>query len=840
MKKRVRVYKAGGQSNQPTQQQIEAYLAQEMSADTYDGDVDTLKDNLISAGIDEDIADEYITSVSDDLGLNQDTLSVEEQQLAAEEQARAQEEEQALLEEQELAAEKARQKQLAAMYDTDIDMSTTEDTSEDEELLYSKNGGSKLSKRSFIKEYTKFAKMARGGDTPNPGPDDVLNGREEHVNGFLDAVKNTANDAVLRQEAEAQYGRYQNGGAQKDNENLMHHLGAYATGLHDIFSQNQNIQNDAPHGQFGGFTDTDSGLYKFIGGGDNESADEMYQDSDIDFNQEEFQMGGFRMPKRSGRQYTQAVGSPYYTETGEAAVNPNLAGRQVTSVDVTKRGLLGRPKAYTVNYGNPNATVGTTPQIKMPTEDEAKALDAKYAAQDKKGNRQPVADWMMRSGIPGIKQMGARMTRSGVIPEVPQGSQPTTPAATQAGNTPYYPPMDARAQRRERRDDAKLNRFLGNKDADVFNDPKEVARIQSKIPGYKPFGDTDKAKEIANQASSLINPSATTKTPIPVGGFVDQSVVASLNAYPKEQQAQIADIKLQNKAANDDMLNGVSRKAMNYDYGSDKSAQEFQRKYPSFAGQRSDEFWGQQQPAGTIQYSPEKAQKMRAMGLNPDTYGHHYLFENPDKFKEYGGPIDYTEYAYGGDVSVPELYRAQDGTQVSFDPNKNNMNISNLQGYFDKAPTKNVAGEQIDATVPENMQPNNQLSTDTPDNYSQDFELKRDWDKTRDNINAGMMVVNAGLDIADQVKARKQENQMLANTTSAESNYGISNQDNRGDYDPNSGLFRPDQMGFTGVARYGGVYATGGSLEDEDEDIVYMTQEEIDNFMANGGELEYL
>jgi len=103
-----------------------------------------------------------------------------------------------------------------------------------------------------------------------------------------------------------------------------------------------------------------------------------------------------------------------------------------------------------------------------------------------------------------------------------------------------------------------------------------------------------------------------------------------------------------------------------------------------------------------------------------------------------------------------------------------------------------------------------------------------------------MMAVNAGLDIFDQVTANRQQNQMLEDITSAESNYGISNEDNRGDYDPNSGLFRPDQMGFNGVARYGGVYANGGSTEDEDEDVQYMTQEEIDDFIANGGELEYL
>jgi hypothetical protein len=559
--------------------------------------------------------------------------------------------------------------------------------------------------------------MGQGGDTPSPGTNDVLNGRESHVKGFLGAVKNTANEAALKQAAESQYGRYQNGGAQQnqpDKENLMHHIGAYATGIHDIFDNPQVGTNiDFNREQFGGFTDTDSGLYKFIGGGDNESADEMYQDGDIDYN--EYAEGGFKMPKRSGRQYVQAVNSPYYTATGQAAVNPNLAGRQVTSVDVTKRGLLGRPKAYTVNYGNPNATAaGATPQIKMPTEDQAKTLDAQYAAQDRKGNRQPVADMMMRSGIPGIKQLGARMTRSGMVPEIPQGAQPTTPAATQASDMPYYPPMDARAQRRERRDDAQLNRFLGNKDADVFNDPKEVARIQQSNPGYVPFGDANKAQAIANQASSLSN-----------------------------------------------------------------------------------------------------------------------------KQKE-----------YGGDVSIPELYRAQIGTEVGFDPNANNMSISNLQGYFDKAPTKDVTGNQIQATVPESMQPdnitmdpnqlNNKPSTEALDNYSQDFQVKKDRSNLGANLTGGSYLVKGIADQANQINAKKQENQMINNLKPAESNFGISNEDDRGDYDQ-AGNFRPDDTGFKDVSRYGGgVYAMGGNTEDEDEDIQYMTQEEIDDFLANGGELEYL
>lgn len=718
MKKRVRVYKAGGESNQPTQEQIINYISQRMSADDFDGDVDALKAELAQAGIEDTTADDYIAYVSDNLDLEDNSQLDEETQIAAQQEQEAADEEQALLEEEQ-AAEEARQQQLAAMYDTNIDMSTTEDTAEDEET-YMKQGGSKPSKKSFIKQYTKFAKMAQGGDTPSPGPDDVLNGREAHVNGFLGAVKNTAQDAALRQIAEVQYnnifgtpqvGAFQEGGIHQeevDFENPLHHLSTYGTDTRHIFSDDMYTQNDvAAMEQFGG--NTGQGLYKFIGGGDNESADEEYQDADIDFNQESYQMGGFRMPKRSGRQYTQAVGSPYYTATGEAANPVDLANRKVTSVDVTKRGIFGRPKAYTVNYdGTTSATPAAAPAT-TPT--------GEYTPPNEfTGKRQPIANWMMRTGIPGVRGLGAKMIESKQLP-----------------------------------------------DYDVqVNDPEEIRRVQKRMPDYKSFDEAN-------------------------------------NEY----------------AANSEQAN----------------------------------------VAKAIEDLQSQSRTMR----------------------EYGGPIDYTEYAYGGDISVPELYRAQTGMQTNaFDPNANPLGLNKkdykgdtvdftgkvikkrdpnfsldvpelkVPGTMDKNYTNPLTGEKpaitagSDGKYVDNTASDLTVDPKAKQGTSEDYVNKKNWNKTRKNFNTGLMAVNAGLDIFDQVTANRQQNQMLEDITSAESNYGISNQDDRGDYDPNSGLFRPDQTGFKGVAEYGGIYATGGSTEDDDEDVQYMTQEEIDDFIANGGELEYL
>jgi hypothetical protein len=79
---------------------------------------------------------------------------------------------------------------------------------------------------------------------------------------------------------------------------------------------------------------------------------------------------------------------------------------------------------------------------------------------------------------------------------------------------------------------------------------------------------------------------------------------------------------------------------------------------------------------------------------------------------------------------------------------------------------------------------------------------------------------------------RQRQAQMLDNLT-ADNLYSASNTINRGNYDPNSGLFRQDEMGFKGVAQKGGsMYKEGGQT--------YMSAKQIADFLANGGEIEFI
>ena len=872
MKKRVRVYKMGSQTEQPSQeQQIISYLEDKMSSNKYNGNTGQLTRELVNAGIPRDEATKYITYVSDNLDNPEE--EVEEDTTAADE---AYENEQEALRAQEEADDAAEEERLNQMYNVEIDPSTTQDTEEDTaNLNYDdeeegvpappnvetnmKYGGSNLSKRSFIKQYTKFAKMAQGGDTPSTGSTDIPGdkGRERQGLDFINGLKSSAQDAVMRKEAEEQYsaygapqvGAFQVGGVQSGDSigNPLNDLNTYGQDVRNVFSDDMYRRNDGPQiAQYGGFKE--EGLYKFIGGGDNESSDEDYDDADLPYNQ--YARGG-----RASRKYLQEINSPYYTGTGERVPAPDLEGRQVTSVVRNGQGLF-KPTKYTYNYGDDNASRSEMmPQIKMPTEDQARTLDANAAnaatmgnvpntPQQARNNRQPVADMMMRSGIPGIKQMGARMTRSGMIPEIPADSQPTSSAAAPASNEPYYPPMNARAQRRERRDDAQLNRFLGN-----------TAGV-----------------DVMNKLNA----------PASVNGDVDPSVTASLNAYKNDPEtyAEVkAQAKVQDKkeeanvinkeeekinavvnpalqgekvqaAINNNTVGGLNRKALDYDYANDPEAKAFQKKYPSFSDGndgRNEEFWSQQQPQGANKYSPEKAAKMKEMGLNPDIYGHHYLFQHPDKFKEYGGPVDYTQYAYGGDIAIPELHKYQIDGQVAFDPNNNNMSINNLQGYFDKPPTQDATGNAIQATVPENMQP--QATKIEKDKYamSQDYLLNKDKsDSGGRGAIAGKVIgglfpaAQAATGILNARNNNELERKFMEKNSAIENIAGTSDALDFGNHEINQGNFRPNE-GFKGVIKYGGgIYATGGSTEDEDEDVEYMTEDQIKRFLAEGGELEYV
>ena len=143
------------------------------------------------------------------------------------------------------------------------------------------------------------------------------------------------------------------------------------------------------------------------------------------------------------------------------------------------------------------------------------------------------------------------------------------------------------------------------------------------------------------------------------------------------------------------------------------------------------------------------------------------------------------------------------------------------------------------------MDPNQ--TKDQPENdelIAQDVQRKRNIDGT-DVVNK----VNAGIDMftgfMGRLDAAKKEKEMYENNFTSDNLYGVSTNKDRGDYvayGQQTGMFRPDQTGQETAGRFaygqvGGYMQSGGYTEGDEVD---MTEEELADFIANGGEVEYL
>jgi outer membrane biosynthesis protein TonB len=122
---------------------------------------------------------------------------------------------------------------------------------------------------------------------------------------------------------------------------------------------------------------------------------------------------------------------------------------------------------------------------------------------------------------------------------------------------------------------------------------------------------------------------------------------------------------------------------------------------------------------------------------------------------------------------------------------------------------------------------------------SVDYKVKNmynvDFERGVNQVNRG---INQGLAMFGERGDRQRRADMQNNLT-ADNLYGNTGIQNRGTYETNSGLFRPDEMGFTGIVRNGGFMQEGGDVYGEDDET-WMSEEQIRQFLAEGGELEFI
>ena len=246
-----------------------------------------------------------------------------------------------------------------------------------------------------------------------------------------------------------------------------------------------------------------------------------------------------------------------------------------------------------------------------------------------------------------------------------------------------------------------------------------------------------------------------------------------------------------------------------------------------------------------------------------------------DMLYNMSGPVN-TEMQYGGDLrrfmpyvqtgaespvtftNNPALAGMSDVDMISLNPG-----IQGLQGGADwssMAPQgtvtqKNDDGTKtygVDATYKGPQQEEtiidpNQIESQqakkvysgTPGDVSIDYKTKNAFDPK-----AMLNVTNAGIrgvtGMIDRARNKKSEAKMYDNLT-ADNLYASDPSKDRGDYDANTGLFRMDEQGQQWNSRskqYGGnIYQDGGMVEGDE---MFMTEEEIQEFLANGGDLEFI
>jgi hypothetical protein len=164
--------------------------------------------------------------------------------------------------------------------------------------------------------------------------------------------------------------------------------------------------------------------------------------------------------------------------------------------------------------------------------------------------------------------------------------------------------------------------------------------------------------------------------------------------------------------------------------------------------------------------------------------------------------------------------------------------ISTEVGTPDITQTTAYQQAQKDPTMNLEIDPNQPNRQTQKKNLVGDFSIpgKLKGNKTNAQYLADLMAFNSlansalGL-LGERGDAQRQA--QLRNRYLADNLYGSTGLRDRGTYEINSGLFRPDQMGFTGVAKEGGaMYKEGGTH--------YMSAAQVKKFLEEGGELEFV
>jgi hypothetical protein len=193
---------------------------------------------------------------------------------------------------------------------------------------------------------------------------------------------------------------------------------------------------------------------------------------------------------------------------------------------------------------------------------------------------------------------------------------------------------------------------------------------------------------------------------------------------------------------------------------------------------------------------------------------------------------------YGGALNkfIPQALLGTE-TSVSMENNPAAPNVDIDKDFRLPTVSSKEAGQQLFEQSRKDLQAEANYQ---PDEYTVDYKSKSRVNDTQGALNSFNAAARGVTGIIDRLAGRKQEAQMYDNLN-ADNLYASDPSRDRGDYDTNTGLYRPDEQGQSWNSRsaqYGGsIYEEGGYVEGQE---IYMTDDELDEFLANGGEVEYI
>ena len=448
---------------------------------------------------------------------------------------------------------------------------------------------------------------------------------------------------------------------------------------------------------------------------------------------------------------------PYNKATGMmipgAGFGPNT---QIRSIDVTKSGMFGKPKKYTINYTNQEMDPRKQNLISLPGKE-----DANVAAEQ-------------------------------------QGSK-----------------------------------------AGKFSNTKGLkAGSRAKIAMKELFNRYNEQEEVFDGTENNVLP-----TQKPQGPAVDTSVQDEEAKFLQQQrkQGKMWDENTQSWVSNAIPRMDI-RKPSKLDYSPNMLMQK------AIMQQRAESI--DNRPVGNISY------QQRSRAISPSKAQLEELYNRDLMEQQYGG--DLRKFVGGMEKFQPGGYKAQ--SPVVFTDNPAHVGMSNVdmislnEGIPNLKPSSFWADQaSFNEEVPVNAakQPEQiktdptQISSDqakkayqaTPGDFSIDVKNKTMYQVDPE---AAIATVNAGVrgaaGLIDRIKNKKNEAKMYENLT-ADNLYASDPSRDRGDYDVNTGLYRPNEQGAVHTSRS---KQYGGDTNYAEGDVVDMTEEELAQFLKSGGQVEYL